>query len=202
MIWTLAPVAFSKSRARRCSGSAIWGPVNVTTRTVTPLNFWPELVFEPLAQAAIKPTPTTRPRAFARCRLMSIFSPLNPTLPLAPAQVPKPLNMGCLTRSGRFVKPDSVQPTALNAPSHPMSRLFGASDSTVDDEARCHHELRFVGGQKKRRLGDIFRPAQVVAQLSLADRGHPFFWVRVGLLQVALDKSCEDSAGQQGVDAD
>src|SRR6266550_2418405 len=84
----------------------------------------------------------------------------------------------------------------------PPRRLSGARDSAVDDETRRHHELRFVGRQEKSCLGDIFRQAQVVAQLSLADRGHPFFRVRVGLLQVALDKWREDGAGQQGVDPD
>src|SRR4051794_19955770 len=36
MTWILAPVSFSKSGARRCSGSAICGPVNVTTWMSTP----------------------------------------------------------------------------------------------------------------------------------------------------------------------
>src|SRR5438309_11481498 len=36
MTSTFAPVSVLKSGARRCSGSAICGPVNVTTRTVTP----------------------------------------------------------------------------------------------------------------------------------------------------------------------
>src|SRR5437773_3164877 len=37
-----APVSFAKSGARRCSGSAIWGPVNVRTVTLTPAKFWPD----------------------------------------------------------------------------------------------------------------------------------------------------------------
>src|SRR5712691_995608 len=40
MTSTFAPVSFSKSGARRWSGSAICGPVNVTTRTVVPAKFW------------------------------------------------------------------------------------------------------------------------------------------------------------------
>src|SRR6266568_5037543 len=79
----LAPVSFSKSGARRCSGSAIWGPVNVTTRTVVPLN-WP-FVFELLElQAASRPTPIKRARARVRCRLMSFSSPFNPEDGTAP----------------------------------------------------------------------------------------------------------------------
>src|SRR6267378_3734151 len=73
MIWTLAPVSFSKSGARRCSGSAIWGPVNVTTRIVVPANDWFDDVAGPLLQAARTPTPTNRTRALARTRLMSLF---------------------------------------------------------------------------------------------------------------------------------
>src|SRR2546421_11179309 len=73
MIWTLAPVAFSKSGARRCSGSAIWGPVKVTTRIVVPLNCWFEDVFDPVLQAAITPIPTIRTRALARTRLISLI---------------------------------------------------------------------------------------------------------------------------------
>ena len=38
MTFTLAPVSFSKSGARRCIGSAICGPVKVMTLTVTPSN--------------------------------------------------------------------------------------------------------------------------------------------------------------------
>ena len=36
MTFTLAPVSFSNSGARRCSGSAICGPVKVRMLTVTP----------------------------------------------------------------------------------------------------------------------------------------------------------------------
>ncbi len=38
MTFTLAPVSFSKSGARRCSGSAICGPVKVMMLMVTPSN--------------------------------------------------------------------------------------------------------------------------------------------------------------------
>ena len=105
MICTLAPVAFSKSGALRCSGSAICGPVNVSTRTVTPLNFWLEFVeFEPFAQAAINPTPTNRTRALARCRLMSIFFPYESGSDVGSGGAAGPLNMGCLAGSSQFVK--------------------------------------------------------------------------------------------------
>src|SRR5882672_1251838 len=40
MTSTFAPVSLLKSGARRWSGSAICGPVNVTTRTVTPAKLW------------------------------------------------------------------------------------------------------------------------------------------------------------------
>jgi hypothetical protein len=66
----LAPVALEKSGARRCKGSAICGPVKVTTRIVTPLNFWPELVLDPPPQAATNAAATSMTRAFARYRLM------------------------------------------------------------------------------------------------------------------------------------
>jgi hypothetical protein len=49
--------------------------VNVTTRIVVPLYGWFEPVFDPPLQAAIRPTPTIRTRALARCRLMC-FVPL------------------------------------------------------------------------------------------------------------------------------
>jgi hypothetical protein len=75
MICTLAPVSFSKSGARRCSGSAICGPVKVTTRMVVPLYGWFDPVFDPPLQAAIRPTPTIRTRARASCRLIC-FVPL------------------------------------------------------------------------------------------------------------------------------
>ena len=73
MTCTLAPVSFSKSGARRCSGSAIWGPVNVTTRIVVPLKLVLEdvLLLDPLVQLTINPTPATRTRALARNRLIS-----------------------------------------------------------------------------------------------------------------------------------
>src|SRR6267143_2154864 len=74
MTWTLAPVAFSKSGARRCSGSAICGPVNVTTRIVVPLKLPVEVELLEL-QAASRPTPTAMTRALARYRLMSFSSP-------------------------------------------------------------------------------------------------------------------------------
>src|SRR6267142_808347 len=76
MICTLAPVNFSKSGARRWSGSAICGPVKVTTRMVVPLYGWFDPVFDPPLQAAIRPAPTIRTRALARCRLIA-SSPLN-----------------------------------------------------------------------------------------------------------------------------
>src|SRR5882672_5862215 len=48
MVWkptattlTWPPVSFSQSGARRWSGSATWGPLNVRMLTFTPLNFVP-----------------------------------------------------------------------------------------------------------------------------------------------------------------
>src|SRR6476661_7969816 len=41
MTLILAPVSLAKSGARRCSGSAIWGPLNVRMLTSTPANWLP-----------------------------------------------------------------------------------------------------------------------------------------------------------------
>src|SRR5207237_2298065 len=83
-----------------------------------------------------------------------------------------------------------------------LSYLFGAAHSTVDDQAGRHHEPRLVGGEVERRVRDVLRLPQVVGELPLADRGHAFFGVGVGLLQVALDERRQDRAGQPGVDPD
>src|SRR5690348_15590503 len=50
MTLILAPVSAWKSGARRCNGSAICGPVNVSTFTVTPANW---LLPPPLAAGAV-----------------------------------------------------------------------------------------------------------------------------------------------------
>src|SRR5438477_7300937 len=73
--------------------------------------------------------------------------------------------------------------------------LFGPCYPSVDDQARGHYESRFVGGQVERRVGNILGPAEVVAELALADRRHPLLRVRVGVLQVALDEGCQDRPG-------
>src|SRR6266849_4136522 len=85
MISTLAPVALSKSGARRCRGSAIWGPVNVTTRIVVPLN-WAFDVGVLELQATNKPT--VRTRALARYRLITSVLLQKPEDPVA--QTPEP----------------------------------------------------------------------------------------------------------------
>jgi len=84
MTSTLAPVALSKSGARRCSGSAIWGPVKVTTRIVVPLNFAFDVGLLVLQAASSRATPTAGTRALARCRLMSFSSPSKPEDAVAP----------------------------------------------------------------------------------------------------------------------
>src|SRR5215510_10070035 len=65
----LAPVSFLKSGARRCSGSAICGPVNVRRLTVTPAKGWApaadgdlsaDLLLLLLLQAATTSTATAR----------------------------------------------------------------------------------------------------------------------------------------------
>ncbi len=66
-----APVCLSNAGPRRCSGSAICGPVKVKTRTVTPLNLLFEEVFGvPFEQAAMTTAASARTRAFASCRLI------------------------------------------------------------------------------------------------------------------------------------
>src|SRR6476661_1783226 len=48
----VAPVSFWKSGARRWSGSAIWGPLNVSRWTETPANCCPPAAADPLAAGA------------------------------------------------------------------------------------------------------------------------------------------------------
>src|SRR6266576_1878165 len=59
MVWkptattfTWPPVSFSQSGARRWSGSATWGPLNVRMLTLTPLNLSPGDVAGPAALGA------------------------------------------------------------------------------------------------------------------------------------------------------
>src|SRR6266851_6912021 len=104
MISTLAPVALSKSGARRCRGSAIWGPVNVTTRIVVPLN-WAFDVGVLELQATSKPT--IRTRALARYRLITSVLLQNPKIRSrqTPSQGARCHRLfGCLTRHQEFVK--------------------------------------------------------------------------------------------------
>src|SRR5689334_25238134 len=51
MMFTFAPVSLAKSGARRCNGSAICGPVTVSTFTSTPAN-WLPLVPPPVVAVA------------------------------------------------------------------------------------------------------------------------------------------------------
>src|SRR5690348_3612186 len=60
MTLIFAPVSFSKSGARRCSGSAICGPVNVTRLTVTPSKGFCDFLLPPAPQAATTSTAITR----------------------------------------------------------------------------------------------------------------------------------------------
>src|SRR4029079_11725310 len=48
----VAPVSALKSGARRWSGSAIWGPLNVSRWTLTPANCCPPAAADPLAAGA------------------------------------------------------------------------------------------------------------------------------------------------------
>src|SRR4029450_9043642 len=111
----LAPVRWLKSGARRCSGSAICGPVNVRTVTSTPLSWsapvpwvdWVLLSLPPLQAAASSDTAAINAAQRENGRLSMLSSHAvrgrhRPTR-LRPQAYRSPVNIRCLGASGRRV---------------------------------------------------------------------------------------------------
>src|SRR5712691_12948165 len=149
-----APVSFSKSGARRCSGSAICGPVKVKTRTVTPLNLLFEEVFDvPFEQAAMTAAASARTRALVSCRLICSF-------PLSNLSGPggrKCHEYGMFSLSRRVCQ----APDRLFSPhSSDVSPSRGLQSEALEDAVKDAHEHR-QGGQRHHQGGGRGRPVEL-----------------------------------------